>query len=393
MSQLSLPEDIADNLERLHKCYFYLQTLNEDLQSRPFSTKIQNQFDGQVKQSQYLISKLTNSFQICIKEYKHQGKNDKSSHLSSVPETSQTTTATTTTATTTPVAPFNSAMILGFKSLCIRVEREWRIGAKYIKEQLDREKESKEKELEDIKLQRIQNKPKNKPPPPPVSAARRRGGGGANKSKKNKNRRKFATISDSSGDDNNDSGGEINFDLNTNTDENTDDKINRTKKLEYLNSHATHDKKLEPVVSDDWNAKIDSLLHDIEMKNNENDNINNNNNNNTNNNNENRNSQLQTTQFVEDTEYMKELNLLALPPSNMENELNESILEINEKLQQLVEITSDLDDLIQDQQTGIDAIEKNVEDANDQVLDAASRLASIRKSKVTYAVIGLFFAS
>ena len=52
-------QEANELLIRLCKSYTFLQRLNEDIQSRPFSTRIHGQFDHELKKSQNIISKLS----------------------------------------------------------------------------------------------------------------------------------------------------------------------------------------------------------------------------------------------------------------------------------------------------------------------------------------------
>ena len=103
-------------LIKLCKSYRCLQKLNADIESRPFSTRIHGQFDHELKKSQNLISKLSG----LLRRYH---SFEFSSSLSLVFDSNDDGDDT---------KPIDQSFLLEFKDICIKIEREWRIGTKLI---------------------------------------------------------------------------------------------------------------------------------------------------------------------------------------------------------------------------------------------------------------------
>merc|ERR1712228_183939 len=75
-------------------------------------------------------------------------------------------------------------------------------------------------------------------------------------------------------------------------------------------------------------------------------------------------------------------------PYDEQEKLNQDIRNINDDLQYLLDINQSVNDLMIEQQTEVNEIERNVKSAKDNVEDGMNTLTSIRKSPMTYAIMG-----
>eukprot|EP01084_Bolivina_argentea_P174936 302987_1 len=114
--QESITTEANTLLTKLNKSYVLLQKLNEEIESRPFATRIHGQFDHELKKSQSTISKLSS---LLRKYYSF----DFSSTLSSLEIKADDELIP---------KPIDTAFVIDFKDICLKIEREWRIGTKLI---------------------------------------------------------------------------------------------------------------------------------------------------------------------------------------------------------------------------------------------------------------------
>merc|ERR1712130_66857 len=81
-------------------------------------------------------------------------------------------------------------------------------------------------------------------------------------------------------------------------------------------------------------------------------------------------------------------------PYDEEEKLNQKIRDINDDLQYLLDINKTVNDLVYKQQENVDGIEQKVQNTANNVEDGMDSIQSIRKSPITYGVMGgLFMAS
>ena len=103
-------------LIKLSRSYRLLQRLNADIESRPFTTRIQGQYDHELRKSQNTITKLSS----LLRKYH---SFEFSSSLSLVMDSNDDDNNT---------KPIDQSFLIEFKDTCLKIEREWRIGTKLI---------------------------------------------------------------------------------------------------------------------------------------------------------------------------------------------------------------------------------------------------------------------
>lgn len=113
--KILITQQVNTLLIKLNKSYNLLQKLNQDIESRPFSTRIHGQFDHELKKSQQIISKLSS----LLRKY-HSFEFSSSLSLEIKSDDNDTT------------KPIDKSFIIEFKDICLKIEREWRIGTKFI---------------------------------------------------------------------------------------------------------------------------------------------------------------------------------------------------------------------------------------------------------------------
>jgi len=327
--KILVTQEANELLLKLSKSYLFLQRLNKDIESRPFSTRIHGQFDHELKKSQNIISKLSS---LLRRYHSFEFSSSLSLQINSDDNNNSN-------------KPIDEPFLIEFKDICLKIEREWRIGSRLINEfqskygqninNIDDHYHS-DTDARYQHRKKFKDKSKNK------THSRSRSGSIGSKSANGKSKSVIRSNSNSP--------------IHTFSNPNSP-----------LFTHRNNTMSQSAILSPNktMNHGMSSLNIGLSQ------------------------SQVlqQRQKYAKDSNYHSKIGQ-EFVPYDEEEKLNKQIRDINDDLQYLLDINQQVNSLVNEQKDNVDDMERKVSSAQDNVKKGMDTLTSIRKSPWTYGIVG-----